>query len=46
MTVKELCDNTGMNDKTVYRKIKRLINTELAGHVTRNKGDEIGRAHV
>ena len=39
MTVKELCDNTGMNDKTVYRKIKRLINTELAGHVTRNKGD-------
>lgn len=41
MTVKQFCNMTGANQKTVYRKIKKLRNTELSGHISDDKGESM-----
>ena len=39
MTIKELCRLTGQDDKTIYRKIGKMKDNELAGHVKKIKGE-------
>lgn len=39
MTVKELCSNYGLNFQTVYKKISHHKDKELAGHITKVKGE-------
>lgn len=39
MTVKELCSEYGLKYQTVYKKIAHHKNNELAGHVTKIKGE-------
>ena len=39
MTVKELCSNYGLKFQTVYKKITHHKDNELAGHITKVKGE-------
>lgn len=41
MTVKEFCKANGLKYQTVYKKIARHKNKELAGHITKIKGESI-----
>ena len=41
MTVKEFCKANGLKYQTVYKKIAHHKNKELAGHITKIKGESI-----
>lgn len=41
MTVKEFCKANGLKHQTVYKKIAHHKNKELAGHITKIKGESI-----
>lgn len=41
MTVKELCVNYGLKFQTVYKKISHHKDKELAGHITKIKGESL-----
>ena len=41
MTVKELCSNYGLKFQTVYKKISHHKDKELAGHITKVKGESL-----
>ncbi len=41
MTVKELCSNYDLKFQTVYKKISHHKDNELAGHITKVKGDSL-----
>lgn len=41
MTVKEFCKANGLKYQTVYKKIVHHKNKELAGHITKIKGESI-----
>lgn len=41
MTVKELCSNYDLKFQTVYKKIAHHRNNELAGHITKVKGESL-----
>lgn len=41
MTVKEFCKANGLKYQTVYKKIAHHKNKELAGHITKFKGESI-----
>ncbi|WP_432650356.1 hypothetical protein [Huintestinicola sp.] len=41
MTVKELCSNYNLKFQTVYKKITHHKDKELAGHITKVKGESI-----
>ncbi len=41
MTVKEFCKKYNIAFQTVYKKIKRHKNKELAEHITKNKGSPV-----
>ncbi len=41
MTVKELCKEYGLKYQTVYKKIAHHKNKELAGHITKTKGESL-----
>lgn len=41
MTVKELCSNYDLKFQTVYKKISHHRDKELAGHITKDKGESL-----
>ncbi len=41
MTVMELCSEYGLKYQTVYKKITHHKNKELAGHITKEKGESL-----
>ncbi|MBP1548352.1 MAG: hypothetical protein J6A37_17365 [Oscillospiraceae bacterium] len=41
MTVKELCSNYDLKFQTVYKKISHHKDNDLAGHITKVKGDSL-----
>lgn len=41
MTVKELCSNYDLKFQTVYKKISHHKDKELAGHITKAKGESL-----
>lgn len=41
MTVKELCSNYNLKFQTVYKKISHHKDNELAGHITKVKGESL-----
>ncbi len=41
MTVKELCSNYDLKFQTVYKKITHHKDKELAGHITKVKGESL-----
>ena len=41
MTVKELCSNYNLKFQTVYKKISHHKDKELAGHITKVKGESL-----
>lgn len=41
MTVKELCSNYDLKFQTVYKKISHHRDKELAGHITKDKGENL-----
>ena len=41
MTVKELCSNYDLKFQTVYKKISHHKDNELAGHITKVKGESL-----
>jgi len=41
MTVKEFCEKYNISFQTVYKKIKRHKNKELAEHITKNTSSPV-----